>query len=599
MTTTFKLRIVMISEANLEPNDTQSGGQSGRTITIQLTRDMIMLIAALLFLGIAILIAVVFPLGSPGSSALAGTGTAEQGTAHAIGGEATAAATDPARATADAAYPAPTPAAGTAALATPEGSFIPDAQGGYPAPTANPPANNGDFSEQRLTMTPDDELPTDEPTGLPIFDPTRTGATATANGQPSAYPGPQTPIPTFPQPTVAQPTSAGLPATPTDPVFGGPATETPDLAPTPTFRPQPTRAPAAPPTPRPPTAVPAPTAVPVDVLRGTVRWTRAQSPILVARDQQLVPGATLIIEAGVEVRILPGVSFYSEGTIYALGQPGSPVRIVGATPQRWGGIFGRPGANITMEYTEIRGGGLGSPVLVSEGGNLTLHHAQIKENGGQVLVNNSRLEVRDSEMAGNDIPFGSAIEANYSSGNGVIMTNNRIGGNRMAPRTAPVRIGTTSSVDTINLELRGNLLVGETGPDLILAHEGAYTGGIDPNAVAGPPPFLGALTCNTLVGGTNGLSVRTETQQVPRLPLEIHDNAIEKHTPPIIPIYLKYGIGRGATSEVQLDMRNNWWGNAAGPYEPDRHADGRGEAVGDMVEFGPWLTERPACAPQQ
>ena len=72
--------------------------------------------------------------------------------------------------------------------------------------------------------------------------------------------------------------------------------------------------------------------------------------------------------------------------------------------------------------------------------------------------------------------------------------------------------------------------------------------------------------------------------------LNVRDNATEKHTPPIIPVYLTYGIGRGATSEIALDMRNNWWGSSLGPYEPERHADGRGEAVGDNIEFAPWLT---------
>jgi len=46
-------------------------------------------------------------------------------------------------------------------------------------------------------------------------------------------------------------------------------------------------------------------------------------------------------------------------------------------------------------------------------------------------------------------------------------------------------------------------------------------------------------------------------------------------------------------------MRGNWWGAAEGPYEPDRHADGRGDAPGDLVLFDPWLTERPPCAPAQ
>lgn len=593
----FTHRIVMISEGRLEPNDTQSGEKSNRVITIQLTRDTLMLLAALIFLGIAILIAIVFPAGSSGNPTPTGMAATQQRATQLAGAPQLDSTTSPqVRATAAAAYPGPAQA--DAATSPPlDGTGVND-QSSYPAPStvASQAGINGEFSEQRLTATAASAQQTAQATELPIFAPTRSAASTTGSSAQQTTPlVTTTPIPTFGAPT----TTGAATVVPTAPVFDNQATATP--APPPTVVPQqpPTRAPAPPPTLRPPTPLPAPTAVPVDVLRGTVRWTAAQSPKLLVRDQQLVPGATLIIEPGVEVRLLPGVSFFAEGTIYALGKADKPVRIVGATPQRWEGLFGRPGSNITLEYTEIRGGGAGGTVLVSEGGNLTLHHVQVKDNGGHVLVNDSRLEMRDSEIAGNDMPYGSALEVSYASGNGVILTNNRIGGNRMLAGTVPVRISNTTSTDTINLELRGNLLVGAAGPDLVLSHEGRYTGGLDPRAQPGPPPFLGTLTCNALVGGTNGLSVRSETQQVPPFPLLVRDNAIEKHTPPIIPIYLKYGIGRGATSEVALDMRNNWWGNPLGPYEPDRHADGRGESVGDNIDFSPWLTERPACAPQQ
>jgi hypothetical protein len=154
----------------------------------------------------------------------------------------------------------------------------------------------------------------------------------------------------------------------------------------------------------------------------------------------------------------------------------------------------------------------------------------------------------------------------------------------MQAGTSPVRISNSSALDTLNLDIQGNLLVGQEGPDLTLTTNG---------------PLQGGLGCNALIGGTNGLSVRSELPQVPGFALTIRNNATEMHTPPIIPEYLKYGIGRGATSELALDMTGNWWGSPLGPYEPDRHADGRGEAVGDNIEFGPWLTERPACAPHQ
>ncbi|MEP7189774.1 MAG: hypothetical protein ABI901_11350, partial [Roseiflexaceae bacterium] len=341
--------------------------------------------------------------------------------------------------------------------------------------------------------------------------------------------------------------------------------------------------PRPPPTPRPPTAIPLPTPIPVDQLRGNIRWTAARSPIRLLRDQQLVPGATLIIEPGVEVRLAPGVAFFVEGTLYAIGTAERPIRFVNES-QRWEGLFGRPGSNIALEYTELRGGGAGGTVLTSESGNLVLHHARINDNGGHVQVSDSRLEMRDSEIAGNDMPYGAALDASYLVGGIVIMTNNRIGGNRQQAGSPPVSLNNLSAFETLNLDLQGNLLVGKDAPDLVLVTNG---------------PVQGGLTCNALIGGTNGLSIRGETPQVPGLALNVRDNATEKHTPPIIPVYLKYGIGRGATSEIALDMRNNWWGNPIGPYEPDRYADGRGESVGDNIEFAPWLTARPACAPVQ
>jgi len=581
----------------LEPNDTPPDAPSGRTITIHLTRDTLVLIAALLFLGAAILLAVIFPSKSANTTTPTGIAAAQTSTAQVVAARATSATAPGGNGSTPTEISTP---AGNVATGVPTAE-----QGGYPGPTEGSlltpqsetsealPTPEDAFSEQDLTMTP--AYPATNPTEIPVFAPTRTTQIAGVNSaSQTSYPAPggsptpgvsaqaqTTPLVTTPLVTTPEPTDEPLfPDTPS-------ANPTPQSQPPlPAATPRPTARPAPAATPRPPrpTATPAPTAIPVDVLRGTIRWTAANGPIILRRDQQLAPGATLVIEPGVEVRLAPGVSFFVEGNLFALGQASNRVRFVGSTPGRWEGLFGRPGGNIVLEHTEVHGGGAGGTVLASEGGNLTLHNAQINDNGGHLQINDSRLEVRDSEIAGNDMPYGSAVEANYSAGGFVILSNNRIGGNRMQAGTSPVRISNTSALDTVNLDIKGNLLVGEEGPDLELSTNG---------------PLVGGLSCNALIGGTDGLSVRTETPQVPGFALNIRDNATEAHTPPIIPEYLKYGIGRGATSEIALDMRNNWWGSPLGPYEPDRHADGRGEAVGDNIDFGPWLTERPACAPHQ
>jgi hypothetical protein len=578
----------------LEPNDTQPGDQPNRTITIQLSRDTLILIAALAFLVIAILLAVIFPGQTPGTSP----------------GSTSVAAIATQRPTASGGTPEPT--AGDAegdypVLQTPAvPTTAPFQPGDYPAPPeATGDTSSGDFElptvfssgnpEAQLTLTPGEGGSVQpESTDIPPFQPSRPSQPTPSD------PGSFSAQTTYPAPEAAATPEANpeddfedepdeVSPEPTDSLFQPEPTDPPTPRPTTRPQPRPTTAPAGGagssgvPTAR-PRPTPAPTIPPIDVLRGNVRWTADQSPIFVRRDLQIAAGATLIVEPGVEVQLAPGASIFVEGTLYALGKPDQPVQFVGSSGERWEAIYGRAGSNIGLEHTTVRGGGSGGTVLLSEGGNLVLRGARINENGGHVQVTDSRLEMRDSEIAGNDMPYGSALEASYSGGNLVTLSNNRIGGNRLQPGTSPVWITSQSPFDTLQLDIQRNLLIGMEGPDLTLSTNG---------------PLAGGLTCNTLVGGSDGLSLRSETTQVPGFSLDVRDNAIEKHTPPIIPIYLEYGIGRGATSEVALDMRNNWWGHPLGPYEPERNVDGRGEAVGDNIEFGPWLAERPACAPSQ
>ncbi|ABU59170.1 right-handed parallel beta-helix repeat-containing protein [Roseiflexus castenholzii] len=499
-------------------------------LPFRISRDTIILLAALLFLAFAILLAVLFP---PSGSELARART-----------------------------PAPTLVQMTVAVVEPVSTST-------PAPTMLP------------TVA---ALP---PTDTPPYPPPQNIA-----------PGLAAPSPTLdlPLPTAA-PDVAG--AAPTPALAQAPTLE-PTLAPPPVVQPTPEQPTAVQPTPEPspvvvqPTQPPAPrptrppptaTPIPIDIIRSTTYWTIAQSPIILRRDTVVAAGAGLIIEPGVEVRIPPGVTLYVDGRLYALGQADRPVRFSGAALPRWEGIVGQPGSDIVLEHVDVRGGGAGGTVISSERGSLTIRSSRITDNGGHVRIAGGRFELRDSEIAGNDMPYGAAVEIIYESGGSVTLVGNRIGGNRMAFGAPNVRIDSRSPNDTVTLDIQGNLLVGQDGPNLALETNG---------------PLQGIVQCNGFIGGSNGLSVLSTLPQAPGLPLlTIRNNAIEKHTPPIIPIYLERGIGRGATSDVLIDMRSNWWGAAEGPYEPDRHADGRGDAPGDLVQFDPWLTERPACAPAQ
>lgn len=581
---------------------TQDDQQPERAPGGRISRDTLLLLGALTFLILAVALTFLF---TPNS------GTNEV----ALGETATAAA-----ATSGAGYPGP--ASPTAA----PGDAYPSPEQTAPGAQATPgdPIGGGAYPigtpEAGTTPSSPDTTPTGPvtiPTGDPSLEPSPTDQSAAGGLQPTTgvgapspttaggYPGPvgegtPPPLPTL-NPTVVVPTPPPSPTrvvqptlAPTNPPVA--VQPTSGLAPTSPPQPQPTLEPtqdigpqltataaAAPPT---PTEGPPPPP-PADVLQGNVRWSAGQSPIILRRDVQIAPGAELLIEPGVEVQLDPGVSIFVDGgRLLALGLPGQPVRFVGSTGARWSGIFGRPNSFVVLEHTEVRGGGAGGTVMAVDRSELIVRSSRFNDNGGAILTTDTKIEMRDSEIAGNDMPFGPALEASFGRGNFVTLRGNRIAGNRLSDGAPQVRLSNSSTFETLILDVEANLFRGGA-PTFQLATNG---------------PLQGTVLCNSMIGGGHGFGIRTQTPQVdpngvPPMALRVENNFIDEHLPPIIPVYLRYGLGRGATSEILLDMRNNWWGDASGPYEPDTNPLGRGDSVGSNIIYAPYLTAPPPCAP--
>ncbi len=336
-----------------------------------------------------------------------------------------------------------------------------------------------------------------------------------------------------------------------------------------------------------PTATPLPTTPPAIVLVGSNRWSAAQSPITLDRDLVLAPNAELIIEPGVEVRLATAASIYLDaGRLLAVGSAERPIRFTGATGARWGGIFARPGSFLALEHVEIRGGGIGGTVLLAEEAGAVWRFVRIADNGGGVIAYDALLRMENVEIAGNDVPYGAALDISYVRGNGLTLIGNRIGGNRLGDAAPMVRISSGNPREVLSMDVRGNLIRGGT-----------------PNLALNVDTFMqGDIVCNTLVGGGPGISLRSANPQVGPNGSLVNDlriarNLIDDHVPPIEPVYVTYGLGRGVVSDIGLNVRNNFWGDVSGPYHPDLNPDGRGDSVGRNLTFSPWLTEPPACAP--
>jgi hypothetical protein len=339
---------------------------------------------------------------------------------------------------------------------------------------------------------------------------------------------------------------------------------------------------------------PAPTSrPPMSALKGSVRWSTANSPVIIENDLLVSSGASLIIEPGVEVQIGKGASLVIDGSIVALATPDRPVRFGqiggGDDPRlRWESIIGRAGSVIDLRNVLITGGGGGGTVLAMQSGRLSLQSVRIVNNGGHIRVEDSFVIIRDSEISGNRMPYGSAIDITLTRGGGgspgsdVVIINNRVLNNATVAGAAPLRLTNLSFDHPARIEIEQNLLVGAAGPNLAL-----FT-----NA-----QLMGNIRCNTLIGGANGLSLRSDAPPNLSPMLNIRDNAIEAHEPPNNPFYRQFNIGKGATSDLPLTMTDNWWEVANGPYEPALNPEGRGEAAGPNIAFQPWLQTRPACAP--
>lgn len=461
---------------------------------------------------------------------------------------------------------------------------------GYP-----PPATSGNPDTGTLPGQP--QIPTDLPpvnqpdtNPPPDFPPPDTGVVPTAEPNPppadfpptEAFPTETAPVGSYPPPPTSAPAEAPTDQTspvvppeesPIDGTSEPGATESPVGTPGPGTTPvagQPTSTPVA----VTPSATPlpsptiTPTPVPVNRIDGNVRWTQSQSPIIVDRNYVVTTGSSLQIDPGVEVRIKPGQQFYIEGTLHAVGSSAAPVRFVGVDG-RWDTLIGQPGSNITLEHTEIRNGGRGGVALSSTSGQLTMRDVLLTDSGGGVVTSNSGVDIRGTQIIGNDLPDGPALVIQMN-GAAVTLRESIFGGNRLPGGTPQVRIA-APTVGSGPLDIQGNAFENASGTLLELQAAAAMGG---------------TIRCNGFRGGAIGLALNASTPSAQNFNLSIENNAYQSQA--------NYGIA----STIALNAANNWWGDPSGPADAQRNPQGKGVRAGVNVTFAPPLQARPGCSPQ-
>ncbi len=451
-----------------------------------------------------------------------------------------------------------------------------DPSTGYPGPGDAPepigPPPDGGFPD---VPTPDfGELAPGgvQPFPTPALIPTVPGSATGGAGYPPPASFPTTqPVAPQPQPPASEPfptpaPGAGIPTSPADettPPGAQPAPE-PAESPAPAAPdvPDPTLTPAPEPTPLPPTEPPRTG----KVLTGNLRWSAADSPVRLNEDHAIAAGASLTIDPGVEVQLAPGVRLTVAGTLRAQGSPAAPVRFVGAGG-RWEAIVGVNGSTISLDGVQIRQGGANGVAISATGGALLIRNTLLTENSGGIVSVGSALDLRNSQIAGNAIN-GPAVNVQLG-GAPVAIVGNAIRDNATPPGGAQIRLGAAETAAPITIE--GNALGGGAGFGLLVE-----TG----------VPLGGAIRCNAFNGGVIGLQISTNLPDTSGFQLAIDNNSF-------------VGQARyGAAATLAFNLLNNWWGDPSGPLDARRNPQGRGVPVGVNLLFQPWLSERPACAPQ-
>lgn len=437
------------------------------------------------------------------------------------------------------------------------GGGVPNVPGSLPTAAGFPTPGDSTYP------TPGPVAPFPTPVPPPQLIPTTRPQPPVTDDNDTSYPAPE-PTTRLPgNPTQAVPSASAETITPEQPLPGETsvaASVTPETSPT-----AEATTPAATPTPAPTLPPPTPTAPPSRVISGNVRWTTANSPIVLSENHVLAQGSTLAIDPGVQVQLGPNVKLTVAGKLQAQG-----ASMVG-TGGRWDGLVGTEGSSIVLDNVQISQAGRSGTAISSIGGTLVMRNSTIKDSGGGIVALGTALDLRNTYISGNSIN-GPVVNVQMPTKAPTAIIGNVIGGNG-TPAGAP-QIALNAGGAAGPLMIEGNLIYGSpnNGPGAVITTQ---------------TPLTGSIRCNGFSGGSVGLQLAARLPDATGFNLPIENNAFSDQKT------------YGATSTINFNINNNWWNDPSGPVDTTRNPQGRGVPVGVTLQFQPWLTARPACAPSQ
>ena len=120
-------------------------------------------------------------------------------------------------------------------------------------------------------------------------------------------------------------------------------------------------------------------------------WTLAEHPYWVEGNIRILPGVTLTIEPGVEVRFNGSYSFIIDGTLNAIGMLGSRISFTSnlTSLAKWDSIQVNPSGRAVIKYVDITHGGGGNPPILLLSDNNNLDNINISNCSGEIQLTDS------------------------------------------------------------------------------------------------------------------------------------------------------------------------------------------------------------------
>ncbi|MES2059780.1 MAG: right-handed parallel beta-helix repeat-containing protein [Patescibacteria group bacterium] len=341
-------------------------------------------------------------------------------------------------------------------------------------------------------------------------------------------------------------------------------------------------------------------------------WTKSGGPYVLSGDVYVPAGVTLNIEAGAKVYFEDSTILLVEGDIKAIGSANDPVIFDGSIGMPWNQwrLYISHSHHSEISYAELyhfNSVALSDSDLVSD-------HMTISEGVGDIsLRSGSTINARS--LHASEMPEGALNLYDHSSGTvtdfvfetSLDDSNNAIG------------LYTGSTLNLSNFEVDG------WDPAQVI---GVYEGhlNIDGAMIADGGGIYGIIIFDDNIDGTHHSSASLKNVTIKNFFWEnividsagdysIEDSDIEDSgygidvysqagTGSMLMknnIIMGNGVGAGfylsnASSTYVFDARDNWWGDASGPYNADSNPEGLGNILDDDPNpalYSPWLTSPP------